>query len=279
MLEEMTDQRKQLERFVQSQLLEGTDFGAIPGITGKSLFKPGAEKLASIYQLGSRIVKIDREVNIKENFAMFEVTVEVFHVPSGKAISQCSAVTNSQELKYREKKDWTGVPKGGVPKKIPQLIGDILNTLSKMAQKRAFVGAVIMATKASDFLTHDLAEDEEDYNDANPGWKQKQEDDQEKLRAKTQQANAERAAPQSRATEGSFEDFKGGGFASPKQPEAIDERKAISMQINAERVRLQWSVPDLKKYAFDNFGKETTALTEPEMAMLVGALRRAEKRA
>src|SRR5207253_1530601 len=34
--------------------------------------------------------------------------------------------------------------------------GEILNTLQKMAQKRAYVGAVIIAVGASDFFTHDI---------------------------------------------------------------------------------------------------------------------------
>lgn len=138
----MKVQREQLKSFVKSQMIEGVDFGLIPGTQKPSLYKPGAEKLCNIFQLGSRIVGepivvMDRDP--ANAFAMFTYTVEVFHIPSGKAIAQCQGSANSNEKKYMRKP-----------------IGDLLNTLQKMAQKRAHVGAVISATGASDFFTQDL---------------------------------------------------------------------------------------------------------------------------
>jgi hypothetical protein len=73
---------------------------------------------------------------------MFTYRIELFHLPSGVSVAQCEASANSSESKHQKKRAL-----------------DILNTLQKMAQKRAFVGAVIMATGASDFFSQDL-EDE-----------------------------------------------------------------------------------------------------------------------
>src|SRR5205823_3195917 len=66
-------------------------------------------------------------------------TVEVFHIPSGKSISQCQGSANTLEKKQGNKD-----------------FGFLINSLGKIAQKRAFVGAVISATGASDFFTQDM---------------------------------------------------------------------------------------------------------------------------
>lgn len=148
----MKEQRQALQKFINSQLRNGVDYGIIPGTPKPSLWKPGAEKIANLFQLGSRIVSKEKELDRRENFAMYAVTVEIFHLPSGMQVSQCEGVCNSHEKKYRYRKN-----KQGEAEETP--IGDILNTLNKMAQKRAYVGAVIIATGASDFFTQDIEDD------------------------------------------------------------------------------------------------------------------------
>lgn len=153
----LNNQRAQLKDFIKSQLSEGSDYGIIPGVKNPSLFKPGAEKLCNIFQLGSRIQNTEKTIDFEKNFAMFEITVELFHLPTGKPISQCTGIANSQEVKFRSrsKYEW----KNGARKKVgeePTPIGDLLNTLTKMAQKRAYVGATLIATGASDFFTQDV---------------------------------------------------------------------------------------------------------------------------
>lgn len=156
-------QREQLRSFITSQLRKDNDFGIIPGTPKNSLYKPGAEKIANLFQLGSRILKQDRDVDVKNNFAMFSVLVEVFHIPTGKSISQCEGICNSREKKYHMRSVYEFNQKTKRREKIGEEetpVGDLLNTLSKMAQKRAYVGAVILATGASDFFTQDLEDDD-----------------------------------------------------------------------------------------------------------------------
>jgi hypothetical protein len=140
-VEAMKVQREQLKMFIKGQMVEGVDFGTIPGTPKPSLYKPGAEKLANIFQLGSRIVGEPEKIIDQEGpgFAMFTYTVEIFHIPTGKAIAQCQGSANSQEKKYKR-----------------VALGDLFNTLQKMAQKRAYVGAIVSACGASDFFTQDL---------------------------------------------------------------------------------------------------------------------------
>lgn len=136
----MQEQRKQLGEFVRSQLKEGIngDFAKIPGTPKPSLLKPGAEKLANLFKLGSRIIDRQREIDREAGFAMFTYTLEIFHIPSGAVISQCEGSANSEEKKNKNK-----------------TFADQLNSLGKMAQKRAYVGGVIMAVGASDFFSAD----------------------------------------------------------------------------------------------------------------------------
>lgn len=142
----MSEQRARLKEFVKTQLVEGihSDYAIIPGTNKQSLLKPGAEKLANIFQLGSRIVDVQREIDPKSQYAMFTYTVELFHIPTGRAVTQCQGSANTLEKKQQNKD-----------------FGFQLNSLGKMAQKRAFVGAVISAVGASDFFTQDL-EDSDD---------------------------------------------------------------------------------------------------------------------
>lgn len=158
-VESAKGQRKLLTQFIKSQLRTDIDYGVITGTKKETLYKPGAEKLAKLFNLTKKIELVDKEINRHENFAIFTYRATVFHGPSGMEISQCEGSCNSQEKKYKERRNYTGKGKEYVMEETP--ICDILNTLMKMAQKRAFVGAVIEATGASDFYTQDIDDPED----------------------------------------------------------------------------------------------------------------------
>src|SRR5688500_18019851 len=123
-------QRAELRKFVMSQLREGVDFGLIPGTQKASLWQPGAQKLMSLFQLGSRVLKSEKVLDLKMNFAMYSATIEIFHLPSGKSVSQCEGVCNSHEKKYRMRAVYEG--RGGQRRKVGEEetpVGDLLNTL------------------------------------------------------------------------------------------------------------------------------------------------------
>ena len=136
---QMSKQRDELKKFISSQLVEGIngDYATIPGTNKPSLLKPGAEKIANIFQLGTRIVSSQR-TEVGGGIA-FTYRYETFHVPSGRAISQEEACCSTLEKKFASRGKY-----------------DVENTVMKMAQKRAFVGAIIKATGASDFFTQDM---------------------------------------------------------------------------------------------------------------------------
>lgn len=158
-------QRKMLKSFVAKQLRVDVDFGVITGTPKPSLFKPGAEKLNKVFGLGARFVQTDREVDRQGNYAAYTYKCEIYHLKTGKVVAECEGMCNSHEKKYKERAiyEWKNKKKVKVGAE-PTPIADIQNTLMKMAQKRAMVGATILATGASDFFTQDM----EDYDDG-PG--------------------------------------------------------------------------------------------------------------
>jgi hypothetical protein len=182
-MEAMKAQRELLKEFIASQLKEADfsdrnsagfgegDFGVIPGTKKKCLLKPGSEKLLRLFQLGVRVRLSDKEIDRHANFALFTYRAEVYHLRTNVVIAECEGSTNSQETKYRERTVWKK-KKLANGKEVSEStkeetpIFDVLNTLMKMAQKRAIIGATILATSASDFFTQDMEMDEDDLASA-----------------------------------------------------------------------------------------------------------------
>lgn len=178
-LNALTEKLAVLKDFVKSQLKEGidNDYAVIPGTARdgkpgkKVLLKPGAEKLMLLFGLRSEVTKVMEIIDHNGNFAMFAYKASVYHIRSGNKIAECDAVCNSQEKKYATRSTWIKNA-AGVNEKVPENtpIYDIMNTLMKMCQKRAIVGAVILATGASDFFTQDIDDaDDAKTNGVIPG--------------------------------------------------------------------------------------------------------------
>jgi hypothetical protein len=159
-LDDLASKRSLLKEFVRGQLKEGIkgDYAIIPYTEGKSLLQPGAEKLCMLFGLRAEFELLFKEIDLELNFVMVSYKCRIFHIKSGKLISECDAVCNSQEKKYAEKSEWTGktATTPATKKSVPQKVTDIMHTLFAMCQKRAFVGATKKATGASDFFTQDI---------------------------------------------------------------------------------------------------------------------------
>lgn len=146
-----------IQEVMKGVMKEGTHFGTIPGTPKPSLWKAGAEVLCMTFRLApmleSHVTKDDpeaewsytgtrRDGNIVTgtSIGFFEVeAVCTVHGMTGEILSRCSARCNNRESKYRSLS-----------------LFDIRNTIQKMAEKRAFVSAVLMATGASDIFTQDI---------------------------------------------------------------------------------------------------------------------------
>lgn len=168
----------QFVEFTKEILKENLDFGKIPGSSKPTLLKPGAEKLKVAFNLQSEMSCIEKLIDLDHNYIDYTYKCTI-KSPRGQSLAQCEGSCNSHEIKYKynwviqnykpSKADADQMKAKKLGKWI-KLDGDfkwqtreintevlnIKNTLQKMAQKRAFVGAILMATGASEFFTQDI---------------------------------------------------------------------------------------------------------------------------
>lgn len=137
-LSEARERVLQLQQFVKEGMTRDVDYGLIPGFPKPSLFKPGAEKLSELYGLAKHIQITHRIEDIDKPFFLYEVKVTLINKRTGEIEAEGIGSCNSQEKLYA---------KDPIPK---------VNTLLKMAAKRALIDAVLTATRSSGIFTQDI---------------------------------------------------------------------------------------------------------------------------
>jgi hypothetical protein len=173
----MAQMRNALIAFTKEVLVKDQDYGVVPGVQKPTLLKPGAEKLMNLFGMSVEFECTDKVLDIKTKFIAYTYKATARN-REGRIVTQCEGSVNSYEPKYRYL--WMEKPKPnqatqdlmkaeGTGKfrksssgwiwvertENPDLIG-LQNTMQKMAQKRAFVGAMLLATNASEFFTQDV---------------------------------------------------------------------------------------------------------------------------
>ena len=208
---EVIERRALVMRVIKEVMVEGRDYGTIPGTDQKSLWKSGAEKLGTFFGYSSRITPVDTVMDWTgkdhggEPLFFFRHKCEIRH--GSLLVTEMEASCNSWEKKYRWREGKRKCPKCGketVFKERPrdndqpgkqmgfycwnkkggcgakfayndstitsQQVGivknddifDQVNTIQKMSEKRAFVGAVIIACNAGEFFALNLADEDDD---------------------------------------------------------------------------------------------------------------------
>lgn len=111
-LEMETEQRKLLGEFVKKNMIEGTDYGVIPGTERKdkdgkplpttpALLKPGAEKLTSLFRCAARFELTDVIRDFDRPLFYFEYRCELVSLDTGGIVAEGVGSANSHESKYR----------------------------------------------------------------------------------------------------------------------------------------------------------------------------------
>lgn len=176
--------RQAVVDFAGRMMKAGTDYGKIPGTGDKpTLLKPGAEKLASLFGLSPQFDILEREMDWTGEghggepffYVQYRCTLTRGELVAGQGVGSC----NSWEKKYRyrtvypnkatpeEKEHGRLETRGGRNGTYQVYVvknpdpADVVNTIDKMAQKRALVAAVLIAVNASELFTQDI----EDYSD------------------------------------------------------------------------------------------------------------------
>ncbi len=141
-----------LKKFVDEMMIPGVDYGIVPGVNKPTLIKPGAEKLCDAYGFSRRIDITNRLEDWYRSIFHYEVKVTLYCKRSGIIEAEGIGCCNSRETAY---KDQNG--------------NDVVNTILKMAKKRAFIDAVLSATRSSDLFTQDIEEMEWLHNKSTKG--------------------------------------------------------------------------------------------------------------
>ena len=127
-----------IETIVAKYLKAGRDYDRLPNTTKPTLLKSGAEILSDVFGFRTTAKVINRIADYDKQFVLYEVCVTVIN-SDGNIIAEGLGSCNSRERKYL-KTDFASN----------------LNTVLKIAKKRAFVDAILTATHASHIFTQDM---------------------------------------------------------------------------------------------------------------------------
>jgi len=194
-LEEAQRRLHDFKQFIAEQMVEGEDYGKIPGTTKPTLLKPGAEKLCNIYSLAPHFEELRSVEDWERPLFYYVYRCVLTNKRTGIVEADCIGSCNSWEDRYRYrwaervcpscgkstvikgKEEYGGGwicyrKQGGCGAKFSdgdgaienQEVGKVenkdifslVNTIQKMSQKRALVGATLIATRASDSFTQDV---------------------------------------------------------------------------------------------------------------------------
>jgi len=138
---EAAAQATEIREMTRAVLTDGVDYGVIPGTRKPSLFKPGAEWLLKWFGFTHRfdVLGADLDENGAKVGVLYRCNVTRWDPEHGCEIivATCDGYADRAESKAK----WAKAP---------------WNTVVKMAQKRALVGAALQATGTSGLFTQDM---------------------------------------------------------------------------------------------------------------------------
>jgi len=179
-LTEMKQRLQLVQAFFKEVMVEGQDYGIIPGTDKPTLLKSGGEKLCEFYGYSIHVVIEREEKDRVTGFYDCAAKVQLISRRSGEIVAEGVGEANTYEARYRYRWAWPNQIPAGLDKGVlvsrPTKGGDLQyrlenddlfslwNTVRKMAKKRAFVDAVMSATRSSGLFTQDM-EDLKDWID------------------------------------------------------------------------------------------------------------------
>jgi hypothetical protein len=230
-LKQESEQRHLLGQYVAHHMVEGTDYGAIPGTKNKTLLKPGAEKLTQLFRTIPRYTVEDKVENWETGLFSYRFRCQIVTQDDDTVVAEGVGSCSTFESRYRWRNADRTCPECGAPAikrskyppknnpgatpgwycfgkaggcganfdyddadfalqptgrvQNPDLI-DCVNTVLKMAKKRALVDAAIALARCSDIFIQDA----EEFADAHPAPVA----EAEKPRPAPQQSDAELVA-------------------------------------------------------------------------------------
>ncbi len=157
----------QMQAVVQKTLKEGQDYGEVPGTNKPTLLKPGGEKICMLFGLNPEYEFLQTIEDYDKEFFSYNIRCTLFK--NGQPVAQGVGSCNSKEKKYRfinvdeipdsyvgyseQFTDYYGRTKYKINN--PDVCS-LVNTILKMAKKRAFIDAVLQVASLSEVFTQDL---------------------------------------------------------------------------------------------------------------------------
>lgn len=176
-IDEIKQMQEQVQQLLRDVMQEGIDddYAVIPGTKKKSLLKPGAEKICSMFRFAVDPVV---EAITEDDDVTYRVFVRL-SAPNGRFLGAGIGECSSRETKYawreavcieeyeaspasKRRQHWKKGYNGGDAICVHQVRenpADKANTILKMAKKRALVDAVLTVTACSNIFTQDAEED------------------------------------------------------------------------------------------------------------------------
>lgn len=158
---------QQMQNVVQKTLKKGHDFGEVPGTSKPTLLKPGGEKICMLFGLNPEYEFLQTTEDYDKEFFSYNIRCTLFR--NGQPVAQGVGSCNSKEKKYRyinvdkvpdgyigpveEFKNNYGFTKYKINN--PDICS-LVNTILKMAKKRAFIDAVLQVASLSEVFTQDI---------------------------------------------------------------------------------------------------------------------------
>jgi hypothetical protein len=157
----------QMQALVQNTLKKDHDYGVIPGTKKPTLLKPGAEKICMLFGLTPQYEFLQVIEDYTREFFSYDLKCTL--IKNSSPVAQGVGSCNSKEKRYRYitvdklPEDYIGINEkiedryGRIRYKIenPDLY-NFVNTVLKIAKKRAFVDAILQVASLSDIFTQDL---------------------------------------------------------------------------------------------------------------------------
>lgn len=176
-IQDAVDRYNIIVEFTKKLMKPDRDYGKIPGSRQPSLLKPGAEKLCTLFGFTPDFVVLESIEDFDKGLFYFKYRCDLYKdgAKVGSGVGSC----NSKETKYR----YRFIPAEEKPQQAEadrlKALGlgkwrkinnkwvwherienaepfDLVNTLDKMAQKRALIAATLVAANASEFFTQDI---------------------------------------------------------------------------------------------------------------------------
>lgn len=203
-LTEASEERAILGEYVKKHMVEGSDYGKIPGTDKPTLLKPGAEKLLDLFRCTPEFMLMEKVEDFERGFFHYVFRARVIFRQTNTVVAEGYGSANAKEGRYRwrnadlmcpncnkptiikGKQEYGGgwvcfKKKGGCNSKFDddatEIVGQprgkvenddictLANTILKMAKKRALVDAAIALARCSDLFTQDV----EDFADPGHG--------------------------------------------------------------------------------------------------------------